>query len=122
MRRACNAIRITKKRVDKMAIGRIGSNSSFNSIDIAISGMQGQGKRLEKISSNVANIGKGGAGKKGGGKSGAGGGGGGTGAVTMDDLPNQMMNMNSATRAYEANVAVLKRYEKMMETTLELLR
>jgi flagellar basal body rod protein FlgC len=119
MRRACNAIRITKKRVDKMAIGSI---SSFNPIDIAISGMQGQGKRLEKISSNVANIGKGGAGKKGGGKSGAGGGGGGTGAVTMDDLPNQMMNMNSATRAYEANVAVLKRYEKMMETTLELLR
>ena len=83
--------------------------------------MQGQGKRLEKISSNVANVGKSIADKKGtapkpGAKAGAGG------AVTMDDLPSQMINMNTATRAYEANVAVLKRYEQMMETTLELLR
>lgn len=96
----------------------IDSISSFNPIDIAIAGMQGQGKRLQQISSNVANIGRGTAGGKGGGSMlGSGGK-----AVTMDDLPAQMMNMNSATRAYEANVAVLKRYERMMETTLELLR
>ncbi len=82
--------------------------------------MQGQGVRLEKISSNIANIGKPGAGKNAGGSASSASGG--TGAVTMDDLPNQMMNMNTATRAYEANVAVLKRYERMMETTLELLR
>jgi len=43
-------------------------------------------------------------------------------AVTMDDLPRQMMNLNKAARTYEANVAVLKRYEKMINTTLELLR
>ncbi len=98
----------------------IDSISSYNPIDIAISGMQSQGKRLEQISSNVANIGKVTAGGKAGGSM-LGSGGGGK-AVTMDDLPAQMMNMNSATRAYEANVAVLKRYERMMETTLELLR
>ncbi len=97
----------------------IDSISSYNPIDIAISGMRGQGKQLEKISSNIANIGKATAERKAGG--GALGSGGGR-AVTMDDLPSQMMNMNSATRAYEANVAVLKRYERMMETTLELLR
>lgn len=98
--------------------------SSFNPIDIAISGMRGQGKRLEDISSGVANIGKI-AGSTGSAGSGIGPGAAirsGANAVTMDDLPNQMINMNSATRAYEANVAVLKRYEKMMETTLELLR
>ena len=82
---------------------------------------QGQGKRLEKISSNVANIGKSTAGGKGTAPK-LGTGAGGRGAVTMDDLPSQMINMNTATRAYEANVAVLKRYEQMMETTLELLR
>lgn len=92
-------------------------SSSLNPIDIAISGMRGQGKRLQDISSGVASIGKVGeaAGPPGSGGSGRG-------AVTLDDLPNQMINMNSATRAYEANVAVLKRYERMVETTLELLR
>jgi len=38
------------------------------------------------------------------------------------NLPTEMMNLNAATRAYQANVAVLKRYEAMIETTLELLR
>jgi flagellar basal body rod protein FlgC len=33
-----------------------------------------------------------------------------------------MINLTIATRAYEANAAVLKRYQKMVETTLELLR
>ncbi len=38
------------------------------------------------------------------------------------DLPIEMMSLATATRAYEANVAVLKRYQQMVETTLELLR
>jgi flagellar basal body rod protein FlgC len=99
---------------------RIDSISSYNTIDMAISGMRGQGKQLENISSNIANIGKATAGGKAGGAMLGSGAGGRT--VTMDDLPSQMINMNVATRAYEANVAVLKRYERMMETTLELLR
>lgn len=46
------------------------------------------------------------------------------GYVTMPnvDLPVEMMNLNLAARAYEANAAVLRRYQKMVETTLELLR
>jgi len=94
---------------------------SANPIDIAISGMRGQSTRMKDISSNIANIGKGAAG------------GGGSASdpnattglgreVTLDDLPSQMIDINSATRVYKANVAVLKRYEQMMETTLELLR
>jgi flagellar basal body rod protein FlgC len=38
------------------------------------------------------------------------------------DLPVEMVNLTMATRAYQANVAVLKRYQRMVETTLELLR
>jgi len=38
------------------------------------------------------------------------------------NLPIEMMNLNIATRAYQANAAVLKRYQQMVETTLELLR
>jgi flagellar basal-body rod protein FlgC len=38
------------------------------------------------------------------------------------DLPKEMMNLNIAARAYQANTAVLKRYQAMVETTLELLR
>ena len=96
-------------------------SGSFNTIDIAISGMRGQGKRMKDISSNLANIGKGITG--GGGSAPEPGATAGVGrAVTMDDLPSQMININLATRAYKANVAVLKRYEEMMETTLELLR
>ena len=38
------------------------------------------------------------------------------------NLPTEMMNLSAATRAYQANVAVLKRYQAMIETTLELLR
>jgi flagellar basal-body rod protein FlgC len=37
-------------------------------------------------------------------------------------LPVEMMNLTLATRTYQANVAVLKRYQAMVETTLELLR
>jgi flagellar basal-body rod protein FlgC len=37
-------------------------------------------------------------------------------------LPVEMINMNIATKMYQANVAVLKRYQQIIETTLELLR
>lgn len=37
-------------------------------------------------------------------------------------LPVEMINMNIATKMYQANVAVLKRYQQMFDTTLELLR
>jgi flagellar basal-body rod protein FlgC len=38
------------------------------------------------------------------------------------NIPKEMINLNIATRAYQANAAILKRYQKMVETTLELLR
>jgi flagellar basal-body rod protein FlgC len=46
------------------------------------------------------------------------------GYVTMPNvnLPIEMINLNIATRVYQANTAVLKRYQQMVETTLELLR
>jgi flagellar basal-body rod protein FlgC len=37
-------------------------------------------------------------------------------------LPIEMMNLSIATRVYQANAAVLKRYQRMVETALELLR
>jgi flagellar basal-body rod protein FlgC len=37
-------------------------------------------------------------------------------------LPVEMMNLNVASRAYQANAAILKRFQRMVETTLELLR
>jgi flagellar basal-body rod protein FlgC len=37
-------------------------------------------------------------------------------------LPVEMMHMVTATRAYQANAAVLKRYQDLMDVTLELLR
>ncbi len=100
------------------------SGGSFNPIDMAIAGMRGQGKQMENITSGVAGIGKN-AGSSGLGANTTGaaiGTASGARAVTMDDLPRQMMNLNKAARSYEANVAVLKRYERMINTTLELLR
>jgi flagellar basal-body rod protein FlgC len=46
------------------------------------------------------------------------------GYVTMPNvnLPVEMMNLNIASRVYQANIAVLKRYQQMVDTTLELLR
>jgi len=38
------------------------------------------------------------------------------------NLPVEMMNLTIASRMYQANTAVLKRYQQMVETTLELLR
>ncbi len=43
-------------------------------------------------------------------------------AMPNINLPLEMMNLSIATRVYQANVAVLKRYQRMVETTLELLR
>ena len=37
-------------------------------------------------------------------------------------LPTEMINLNIATRAYQANAAVLKRYQQIVDTALELLR
>jgi flagellar basal-body rod protein FlgC len=131
-------------------------DNSFGPVDIAISGLQAQGKQIEVISSNVANARTSDTGK---GEpyrrleavfktesEGAGG-------VSLDEivkdrsefqrildpghpdadeqgyvmmpnvnLPIEMMNLSIATRVYQANVAVLKRYQQMVQTTLELLR
>lgn len=38
------------------------------------------------------------------------------------DLPVEMMNLNIAVRNYQANLAVLKRYQTMVQSTLELLK
>jgi flagellar basal-body rod protein FlgC len=38
------------------------------------------------------------------------------------NLPTEMINLNIATRAYQANAAVLKRYQQIVDTALELLR
>ena len=43
-------------------------------------------------------------------------------AMPNVSLPIEMMNLNIATRMYQANIAVLKRYQQILETTLELLR
>ena len=43
-------------------------------------------------------------------------------AMPNVSLPFEMINMNIATKMYQANVAILKRYQQMLETTLELLR
>ena len=43
-------------------------------------------------------------------------------AMPNVDLPIEMINLTMAARAYQANVAVMKRYQRMVETTLELLR
>lgn len=38
------------------------------------------------------------------------------------DLPVEMINMITASRAYQANAAVLKRYEEMVNVAIELLK
>jgi flagellar basal-body rod protein FlgC len=43
-------------------------------------------------------------------------------AMPNVNLPAEMINLNIATRVYQANAAILKRYQQMVETTLELLR
>ena len=140
----------TRKGTEHMEV-----NSSFDPIDIAISGLRTQGKQMKVISSNIANARTSDAGN-------------GEpyrrleatfksdddlGGVELDkivtdmsdflkvldpgnpmadengyvampnvSLPVEMINMNIATKMYQANVAVLKRYQQILETTLELLR
>ncbi len=131
-------------------------DNAFGPIDIAVSGLRAQGRKMEVISSNVANArtvdagkglpyrrleaileadGKGISGVKvdritedmsdftevldpGNPKADE------NGYVAMPNvsLPIEMMNLTVATRAYQANAAILKRYQQMMETALELLR
>lgn len=43
-------------------------------------------------------------------------------AMPNVSLPIEMMNLTIATRAYQANAAIMKRYQQMVETTLELLK
>ena len=43
-------------------------------------------------------------------------------AMPNVNVPVEMMNLNSAVRSYKANAAVLKRYQQMVDTTLELLK
>ena len=38
------------------------------------------------------------------------------------ELPVEMMHMMTASRAYQANAATIKRYQEMVDVTLELLR
>jgi flagellar basal-body rod protein FlgC len=46
------------------------------------------------------------------------------GYITMPNvhLPVEMMNLSLASRVYQANAVILRRYQKLVETTLELLR
>jgi flagellar basal-body rod protein FlgC len=127
----------------------------FSPIDIAISGLQAQGKQMEVISSNVANARTTDAGNgepyrrlEAALKSDEDMGGVRVDKILADmsdflrvfdpgnphadeegyiampnvNLPVEMMNLNIATRVYQANAAVLKRYQEMVENTLELLR
>jgi len=146
-------------------------NTGFGPIDVAISGLRAQSKKMEVISSNVANAQ---STDNGNGQpyrrleavlktdgdqpyrrleavlktDGDGMGGVSLDEITMDmsdfpkilkpghpdadeqgyvtmpnvKLPIEMMNLNIAARAYQANTAVLKRYQEMVETTLELLK
>jgi flagellar basal-body rod protein FlgC len=47
-----------------------------------------------------------------------------TGYVLMPNvnIPMEMMQLVTASRAYQASAAVMKRYQEMMELTVELLR
>ena len=38
------------------------------------------------------------------------------------NLPREMINLTLATKAYQANAAILKRYQQTVDTTLELLK
>ena len=38
------------------------------------------------------------------------------------DLPQELIQLNMATRAYQASAAIMKRYQKMVETSLGLLK
>lgn len=131
-------------------------NNSFGSLDIAVSGLKAHSKRIELISSNIANA------RTTNGpdgepyrrldavlKSDSDG----VSSVSIDEIvtdeseyqrildpgnpmandegyismpnvniPTEMIDLTTASKAYQANVAVMKRFQKMSETTLELLK
>ena len=133
-------------------------NSAFSALDIAVSGLRAQSKKMEVISSNVANArstdnGNGEPYRKldavfkvNGDKDGIGGVSISEILADMSDFPTinkpgdpnadengnvempnvqvevEMMNLAIASRAYQANNAVLKRYQDMVHSTLELLK
>lgn len=43
-------------------------------------------------------------------------------AMPNIDWPTEMISLNTASRAYQANAAILKRYQRMVESSLELLK
>ncbi len=43
-------------------------------------------------------------------------------AMPNVDWPTEMINLNLASRAYQANAAILKRYQQMVTSSLELLK
>ncbi|MCE5187432.1 MAG: flagellar basal body rod protein FlgC [Planctomycetaceae bacterium] len=43
-------------------------------------------------------------------------------AMPNVDWPTEMITLNAASRAYQANAAILKRYQTMIESSLELLK
>ena len=114
-----------------MSIGKISSP-----LDIAVSGLRAQSMRLKVISNNIASAD---AGQAEGGKpyrrqkvvlstndqalNGVK-----IGGIGIDtempkvQIPIEMMQMMAASRAYQANAAVLKRYQEGIDVTLELLK
>jgi flagellar basal-body rod protein FlgC len=133
------------------------TNRVASTIDIAVSGLRAQSRRMNVLASNIANANttrtdEGGPYRRKAVVLRAGGGpaGGvsvsdvvsdfssdfkkvyepgnpdadGEGYVAMPnvDLPVEMMNMVTASRAYQANAAILKRYQESVDVTLELLR
>ena len=38
------------------------------------------------------------------------------------NMPVELINLNLASRAYQANAAMLRRYQRMVETSLELIK
>jgi flagellar basal-body rod protein FlgC len=43
-------------------------------------------------------------------------------AMPNVSIPSEMMSLNTAARNYQANVAILKRYQQVVEASLELLK
>ena len=129
----------------------MGINSvSGGSIDIIIAGLRAQGMKMKAVTANIANAdtGKGPGGKPYVRRDvvfGTGGTGGmlsgpqildvgpvklppgqagepGADEMTNVQLPTEMMHLMTASRAYQANAAVLKGFKESIDVTLELLR
>jgi flagellar basal-body rod protein FlgC len=138
---------------------KIDSGGMFDTINIAVSGLKAYNRKIEVISSNIANIQTTDAGKgepyrrliaemtaKSDKENEARG-------VEIEDVvqdqsdfqyvlnpghpqadengyvampnvnwPREITDLNIASKAYQANAAILKRYQKMVESSLELLR